>query len=797
MLHNYSKMKKILLLIAFLLAIHISTFSQHTVTGKIFDNETNEPLAGASVIVPGSLVGVVTNANGRFILSSPNTIDQVEASFLGYDKKIIPVLSSEVAIALMPSVSSLQQIVVTANREASVRTESPVAISKLSSMTINDTKPVLITELINKVPGVVMLNYNNEQHAMAIRQPMGTSAYFLYMEDGIPVRPMGIFNHNALIEMNVFSISSIEVIKGPASSLYGPEAVGGAINFITHRPTAMPTAKLGLQGDQWGYKRLQYGAGGMITKKLGIYVSGFEARQRNSWQTFSDYDKRSVNARLDYQLTEKTTLTLAFSGNEYQSDMAGSVDSVAFYNRQYTSTTDFTYRKVHSQRTRLTASHQWNQNNETLLTLVYRDNYIGQNPNYAIRWSAGSPTATGEINLNSFYSQVAQLQHSIRFNFLDAKLLAGGSMDYSPTNYWAYQVNLGTQLRPDGKSVEKYTLLEERRDIYLSNYHADLKNAALYSQFEINPAKRLKVTVGLRYDKMAFDYVNYLDQTSGTRSFEQITPKIGATFDLLHDKGLYANYSQGFSPPGLTSIFRKKPNNDPNASHEFYYNLEPARFDNFEIGGWASFVQNKIYIDIAAYQMVGRKELLNIRQPDNSFDYQSAGKTLHRGIEYGISYKSKNDWLMRFGGTNAIHRFEEFILSTRSTDEVKNVNGKDMPQSPRWIANSEVTYKPHYVKGLRLSLEWQRIGSWYQDQVNNVKYEDRGFLGLKGISYLNLRAGFNWKKIDVFTNIMNLTNELYANAATRSNGQSDRTTFTPAAPRTFTLGIQYNFVSKK
>jgi outer membrane receptor for Fe3+-dicitrate len=92
-----------------------------------------------------------------------------------------------------------------------------------------------------------MSNYNNEQHGMAIRQPMGTSAYFLYMEDGIPIRPMGIFNHNALIEMNVFSISSIEVIKGPASSLYGPEAVGGAINFITHRPTAMHTARVGVQ----------------------------------------------------------------------------------------------------------------------------------------------------------------------------------------------------------------------------------------------------------------------------------------------------------------------------------------------------------------------------------------------------------------------------------------------------------------------------------------------------------------------------------------------------------------------
>ncbi|MHA4801728.1 TonB-dependent receptor, partial [Enterococcus faecium] len=80
-----------------------------------------------------------------------------------------------------------------------------------------------------------MPSYTNEQHGMAIRQPMGTSAYYLYMEDGVPIRPLGIFNHNALLEINQFAISSMEVVKGPVSSIYGPEAVGGAINFIMQR----------------------------------------------------------------------------------------------------------------------------------------------------------------------------------------------------------------------------------------------------------------------------------------------------------------------------------------------------------------------------------------------------------------------------------------------------------------------------------------------------------------------------------------------------------------------------------
>jgi outer membrane receptor protein involved in Fe transport len=779
--------------------VFISThlFGQQTITGNVFDSETKEPLIGATILVRSNPAGTITNANGRFSISTSKNSDTLEVSYIGYEKQLVIQPSSQLSVSLSPSVNNLQQVIVTANREAALRTEAPISISKLSPVIINDTKPVLIAELINKVPGVVMLNYNNEQHAMAIRQPMGTSAYYLYLEDGVPVRPMGVFNHNALIEMNVFSISNIEVVKGPASSLYGPEAVGGAINFITHRPTAVPTAKLGVQADQWGYKRIQYAAGGTIGKKLGVYISGFEGSQRDAWQTYSDYDKSSINATLDYLVNDKTKLFLSFTGNEYHSDMTGSVDSVAFYNRQYTSSTDFTYRKVHSQRTRFTISHQWNNQQETILTLAYRDNYIEQNPNYAIRWSSGNTTASGERNRNNFYSKVALLQHRVKFNFLDAKLLTGGSVDYSPTNYWSYKIDLAAQLRPDGKSVETYSIVQEQPDAFLSNYHANLKNYAAYSQFEVNPIERLKFTIGLRYDNMSFDYNNFLDASTGSKSYEQLTPKIGVTFDLLRDKGLYANYSEGFSPPGLTSIFRTKPASNSTNGSEFYYNLEPARFTNVEVGGWGAFIENKVYFDIAFYQMIGHRELLSIRQQDNSTDYQSAGKTLHRGVEYGITYKPDNEWLVRFGGTNAIHRFEEFELSSRSTDEVKNINGKEMPQAPRWIANSEITYKPDYFKGFRISFEWQRIGSWYQDQVNKVKYDDKGFLGFKGVSYLNMRAGYQWRRFEVFSNVMNLTNELYANSAIRGNGISDRTSYTPAAPRTFVFGVQYTFAGKK
>jgi outer membrane receptor protein involved in Fe transport len=88
------------------------------------------------------------------------------------------------------------------------------------------------------------------------------------------------------------------------------------------------------------------------------------------------------------------------------------------------------------------------------------------------------------------------------------------------------------------------------------------------------------------------------------------------------------------------------------------------------------------------------------------------------------------------------------------------------------------------------------MSSWYQNQINTVKYEDRGAFGAKGISVFNFRTGYQWKGIEVFVNVMNLTDTLYAFNAVRGNGANDRASYTSAPPRTFVFGIQYNFTGK-
>ncbi len=100
----------------------------------------------------------------------------------------------------------LEPVVVTASRIAQKRSEVPVAIAVINRQTIIDAKATRIDQLVNKVSGVNMVDLGNEQHEMSIRQHMTTKSLFLYLEDGIPIRHTGLYNHNTLLEINMAAI---------------------------------------------------------------------------------------------------------------------------------------------------------------------------------------------------------------------------------------------------------------------------------------------------------------------------------------------------------------------------------------------------------------------------------------------------------------------------------------------------------------------------------------------------------------------------------------------------------------
>lgn len=762
------------LLLCLLVGISMSVYAQN-IEGTIIDSQNQEGLPYVTILNLNNGSGTVSDADGKFSIPAKANVDQLKVSFVGYEEQVVTAQNGN--ITLKKSSRTLSEVIVSGNREKEKRSETPIAISALDSKTIEDNKPTSIDQILNQVPGVNMVDLGNEQHSMSIRRPIDFGASYLYLEDGIPIRASGVFNHNALLEINMANVERIEVVRGPSSSIYGGEAIGGAVNFISHKPSATPTAGVSIQGNDIGYRRVDLNASTTFNEKVGVRVGGYYANQKDGVISHSDFDKLALSASLHYDISNNTELVWSNDYINYYGEMSGSLDSAAFFGENYESSQTFTNRQVDAFRTKLAVNHHWSDQSKTTFTGFYRNNSIKQNPSYRVRddyrpWTGeGDPNlATGEINDNSFDSYGLLVQHKQKLQLLNSSIIVGGSVDYSPNTYESEAISI---YKSDDGIYESFT----QTGTMLSDYNADLFNWAVYSQLKLNPAERLFITLGGRYDEFNFDFENLIgeqDQSAAydreDSKFNNFTPTVGMTYEINTRTGIYANYGQGFVPPQVNQLYRNSSSSSGNAD------LKPSSYHNYEVGGWMTVMPSLAKIDVSYYVMDGTNEIISVLQDDGSTLRQNAGETRHQGIEYGVSVTPIEDILLRVSGTNSIHKFTDYVEGGES------YNGNQMPQAPKWVANGQVTYKPSQVEGLRVSLEWQHIGEYNMDREETKTYG--------GHDVFHFRAGYRIHGVEVWTNVMNISDELYATSA-RSSRWGD--SYSVGKPRHITVGLSYNF----
>ncbi|AMR27256.1 hypothetical protein A0257_09200 [Hymenobacter psoromatis] len=759
-------------------SLNLACAQQAPLRGTVLDAQSQQPLPGVTVVAPGTQAGTTTDASGRFTLAGGR---EVVISFIGYNTQDVrvPAGGQPLTVRLEAAPVNLQGVVVSASREQERRTQEPVAISQVSPQLIADSKATAPYQLLNKVAGVYMVNLGNEQHMMAIRQPISTNAVYLYLEDGLPIRPIGIFNHNALYEINQAGVRSIEVVKGPASSLYGSNAIGGAINFLTQRPTPLPTAGVSVQGDNYGYRRVDASASGTVGR-LGLYAGGYAAQQRNGWQDYTDFDKESWTLRGDYSFSAKTRLIGMGTYNYLNTQTPGTLDSAHFYSRSYASNNRFTNRVVTAVRASLRLEHDWSPSQQTALTAYTRYNSTGQLPSYYIsdvRVNGAYQSSNGQVNNQSFHSYGALVQHRADLGFLNSRLIVGGYFDYSPSTYYARYLTIQKDVANNFYSGYTDT------GRYIDNYKTDLYNAAAYAQYEVQATEALRIVGGLRYDRVQYNFVNYLSGAQTTKKAAQnnvyniVAPKLGLTYALGANRGVYANFSTGFQPPETSSLYSSRQTIE----------LKEANFKNYEAGGWVALFERKVYVDLSVYQLEGRNEIVSLLQPDNSTQSQNVGATRHQGVEYTLTYAPVSEVNFRLSGTNARHTYLEYSEVVQGKN--RDYSGNRMVNAPSWIANAEVYYKPRFAPGARIGLEYQRISSYFTNTANTKTYA--------GYNLLNLRLGYRLphagRGLEVWANVINLSNALYATLVTANQYGS---TYTAAAPRTVTLGVGYTFAAR-
>jgi outer membrane cobalamin receptor len=165
----------------------------------------------------------------------------------------------------------LPDVVVTGTREGTSLNETPAAVGVIPKGSIERTRPNHPSQLLGQVPGVSVAVTNGEGHATAIRQPFTTNPVYLFLEDGIPIRSTGFFNHNALYEINIPHSGGMEVTRGPGAALYGSDAIDGIVNVLTRTPSTKPEVGISAELGGHGFSRVLAGANSPLV--LNDYVN--------------------------------------------------------------------------------------------------------------------------------------------------------------------------------------------------------------------------------------------------------------------------------------------------------------------------------------------------------------------------------------------------------------------------------------------------------------------------------------------------------------------------------------------
>src|SRR5574343_1967663 len=203
----------------------------------------------------------------------------------------LALLAAFSALPLQAEESVLADVTVTATREGQLVSETPATVDVIKDKTLREVKPTHPSEIMGQVPGVWVNVTGGEGHQTASRQPLTTSPVYLYLEDGVPTRSTGFFNHNALYEVNLPMAGGIEISKGPGSALYGSDASGGVGNGLTRKPPTGPEVESSIETGSYGWSRAMVSGGSAFGNHA--FRADLNLSHTDGWRDKTAYDRQS------------------------------------------------------------------------------------------------------------------------------------------------------------------------------------------------------------------------------------------------------------------------------------------------------------------------------------------------------------------------------------------------------------------------------------------------------------------------------------------------------------------------
>ena len=498
-------------------------------TGFVYSAESNAPLPGADVLIPGTFWGAATDQQGAFRIENlPPGKYRLEVQMIGYQ-----VVRQEVVITepgpvqctfhLKRKALSSPEIVVTGARRATRKMDAPVSIASLTTDQIVQRRPATIDEILPLESAIqIMDGQVNIRGSSGYAR--GAGSRVLVLVDGAPAISFdnGTIYWDAL---PVDELERIEILKGPGSALYGSSAMGGVLNLITNRIPARPRTKL-LLGLGFYSKptdaRQVFSDDPLMTDNFRLFHSrrinrlglelGFRQNNSDGYHQNGWYHKYIFDGKIDYDLAKGRALVSRFY---YIDDDHGSFSQWRNASQPFHTPDNTKSDHLDSHKFQWTTSYVKMYSPRQSLTL--RGNYFYTDM------------------FNDFYNND---------DYSKARTVSlEGQLDYRPLPRHYFT----------GGAEIKYNQVDA--DIWGTHHGYD---AALFIQDEINPRAALTMTAGLRLD------IHRIDSLS---TETQVNPKFGLTYRPQANLALRGSIGWAFRAPAIAELYT--------ASRQYVFEVKP------------------------------------------------------------------------------------------------------------------------------------------------------------------------------------------------------------------------------
>jgi len=688
-------MRKKIQIIFILFITSLSLNAQIKINGIIRDAETGDALAGATIAVENTQLGAISDSKGYYeITNLQNGFFVIKVSYVGYEtksKNFNLASDGKYDFDLYKTEIITEQIVVTASRNQQTIGDIPGRISLLSSRAITATPSQSVDDIFKQTSGIFVSRGSGLITSSVTVNVRGITSNeqgrVLALVDGMPVNKTdgGSVNWNRI---NSEDVERVEIFKGPGSSIYGNNAMGGVINIITKRQSAEGYhAFAKMEYGSFSTFSQKAGVSGRLNNQDGLYfrVSGFN-RTSDGYNTYreayrdiytidSDLKESGVDAKVGYDFNEKTNLLFDFN---YYDDERGTGSKIVEEN----------YMKQRNTFGALSFNTEFGGIKLTAGTFYQKEHYLRVTEKYKL-------STANVLTSYSLYDVDA------------ARVDFGGNVSLSMP---LFTTELTTGIEIKNGSIDGSDVYRTSTDVITNK--GDMLFLAAFLQDSYNITDKLSIMAGLRVDYIKFSNGEFIlaNPTSvssdmsafagpiAEHDWTKITPKFTAQYQFTGNLKAYAAYSRGFraaslddlTRAGLISLGFKNPNP----------NLKPETIDNIELG-FNYDIDKKLFVMPSVYYMEGKDFMY----------YISTGRTV------SISGKSKsviikdNISKVRFLGADIDIKY--FLSAnlyananyTYTDSKILNytgntsLEGKELTYTPRHLANFGITYLNSILNG--------------------------------------------------------------------------------------------------